>query len=179
MHPDPVQRGGPSFSRRNRLARLGWKICCALFFRPSPRPFHAWRAFLLRLWNARIGEDAHIYSRAVIWAPWNLQCGARACLADDVEVYNVAQISLGEDAVVSQGAFLCAASHDYEHPGFRLIAKPIRVGDRAWIAARALVLPGVTVGDDCVIGAGSVVTKDMPAKSVCAGNPCRVVKTRA
>ena len=172
-------RGTPSFSLQNRLTRFAWGIFCALFFRPSPRPLHAWRALLLKLWGAQLGEGCHIYPRAIIWAPWNLECGAHACIADGAEIYNVEKIVIGKDAVISQGAFLCAASHDYANADFPLIAKPIRVGDRTWIAARAIVLMGVTVGDDCVIGAGSVVTKDVPAKSVCAGNPCRVIKTRA
>lgn len=178
MSPDHSTRGGPSFPLRNRIARLGWGIFHALCLRHSPRPFHAWRAFLLRLWGARIGRGSRIYPRAVIWAPWNLECGARACIADGAEIYNVAPIVLGEEAVVSQGAYLCAASHDYEQPAFPLVARPIRIGARAWIAARAIVLMGVRIGDDCVIGAGSVVTQDMPANSVCAGNPCRVIKNR-
>ena len=83
---------------------------------------------------------------------------------------------LGEGAVVSQGAFLCAASHDYKDPGFPLIHGAIVVGKKAWVAARAIVLMGVTIGEGSVVGAGSVVTSDVPPNTVCAGNPARVVK---
>jgi putative colanic acid biosynthesis acetyltransferase WcaF len=85
-------------------------------------------------------------------------------------------VVLGEGAVVSQGAFLCAASHDYKDPGFPLIHGAIVVGKKAWVAARAIVLMGVTIGEGSVIGAGSVVTCDVPPNTVCAGNPARVVK---
>jgi len=81
--------------------------------------------------------------------------------------------------VVSQGAYLCGASHDYTSWDFPLIAAPIVVGARAWVAARAIVHMGVTVGEGCVIGAGSVVTHDMPAWTVCAGVPCRPIKPYA
>jgi len=87
-------------------------------------------------------------------------------------------IRLGERAVVSQGAYLCTASHDFEKKTFPLITKPITVGAGAWIGARAIVLPGCEIGEGCVIGAGSVVTRGTPAWSVCAGNPCRVIREK-
>lgn len=99
-----------------------------------------------------------------------------ACLADGVEVYNVALVSLGERAVVSQGAFLCTASRDHRQPDFPLTSAPIVIGKKAWVAARAIVLPGVTMGDGAVAGAGSVVTRDVPANCTVAGNPARLVR---
>lgn len=160
----------------NRVGRLLWWVVYASLFRCSPRPLHRWRCFLLRCFGAQLGPECHIYGSARIWAPWNLRCGSRACIADNAEVYNPAKISLGEDAVISQGAFLCAASHDYADPEFPLIHGAIAVGRRAWVAARAIVLMGVTIGEGSVVAAGSVVTRDVPANVVCAGNPARVVK---
>jgi putative colanic acid biosynthesis acetyltransferase WcaF len=102
--------------------------------------------------------------------------GRAACIGDGAEVYNPSLIEIGDFAVVSQGAYLCGASHDYRRWDFPLISKPITIGKHAWVAARAMVHMGVNVGEGCVIGAASVVTKDMPAWSVCAGNPCQVIK---
>lgn len=158
------------------LKRQAWNIAWLLLFRPTPRPCHAWRAALLRLFGARLGRRCHIYAGAVVWAPWNLVCGDDACIADGAEVYNVALVSIGPRAVVSQGAYLCAASHDYSLDTFPLLAAPVTIGARAWIGARSIVLMGVTVGDGSVVGAGSVVTKDVPPGVVCAGNPARVIK---
>jgi putative colanic acid biosynthesis acetyltransferase WcaF len=158
------------------LGRVLWWAVSSSLFRYSPRPLHRWRTFLLHCFGARLGAGCHIYGSAKIWAPWNLECGPRACIADDAEIYNPAMVVLGEGVVVSQGAFLCTASHDYQNPAFPLIHGSIVVGKRAWVAARALVLMGVTIGEGSVIGAGSVVTSDVPPNTVCAGNPARVVK---
>ena len=167
---------GPSFSVGNRAARQIWNLTWLVLFRPTPRPFHAWRRALLRMFGARVGPAAHVYAGARIWAPWNLVLGRHVSIADDAEIYNPAPIELAEYAVVSQGAYLCGATHDYESWDFPLMSAPIRVGAHAWVAARAIVRMGVTLGDGCVIGAGSVVTTDMPAWTVCAGVPCRPIR---
>lgn len=169
---------GPSFSLGNRLGRVVWNIACGLFFRHTPRPLHAWRAFVLRIFGAKIGKGAHIYPRAIIWAPWNLEVGDETGVADNAILYNQAKITLGRRVVISQGAHLCSGTHDYEDPGFPLYAKPITVGDHAWVAAEAFVHPGVTIGEGAVIGARAVVTKDAPAWMVCAGHPCQQIKPR-
>jgi len=169
---------GPSFSLANRLARAGWAVCAALLFRPSPRPCHRWRAFLLRLWGAKLGARCHIYPGAVIWAPWNLVCGDEVGVANGAILYNQAPITLGNRVVVSQGAHLCTGSHDYTSPGFELFARPITVGAHVWVAAEAFVHPGVTIGEGAVVGARSVVTRDLPAWMVCAGHPCQPLKPR-
>lgn len=165
-----------SFTLRHQLARGLWGLCWLLLCRWTPRPFHAWRALVLRAWGAKLGARTHVYPGAIIWAPWQLTLADDACLADDAEAYNVAPIELGERAIVSQGAFLCTASHDHRDPSFPLTHAPIRLEARAWVAARAIVLPGVTIGVEAAVGAGSVVTKDVPAGCTVAGNPARIVR---
>ncbi len=164
------------FSITHRLARALWQLCWLLLCRWTPRPLHAWRVMVLRLWGARLGARCHVYGGAIIWVPWQLTLGDDACIADGAEIYNVAPISLGARAVVSQGAFLCTASHDHRREDFPLVSGPITLGTRAWVAARAIVLPGVTLGDGAVAAAGSVVTRDVPVGCVVAGNPARIVR---
>ena len=171
-------RAGPSFSLGNRIARMAWAVVCALCFRPSPRPFHAWRSWLLFLFGAKMGKRCHIYPKVRIWAPWNLTCADEVGVGDDAILYTQAPITLGKRAVVSQGAHLCTGTHDYESPGFELFAKPIIVGDHAWLAAECFVHPGVTIGEGAVVGARSVVVHDMPEWTVCAGHPCKPIKPR-
>ncbi|HKQ30644.1 MAG TPA: putative colanic acid biosynthesis acetyltransferase [Burkholderiales bacterium] len=167
-----------SFSLQNRLLRFLWGIVYALFFRLSPRPLHAWRAFLLRCFGAKIGRGCHIYPAARIWAPWNLVCDDVAAIADEAIVYNPEPVVLGSHCVVSQQAYLCGATHDYDDPAFPLIAAPIRIGAYAWICARATVQSGVRIGDGAVLGLGAVATKDLAPWSVNAGIPARKIRNR-
>jgi putative colanic acid biosynthesis acetyltransferase WcaF len=169
---------GASFSLRNRIARVAWGVVYLFFFRYSPRPFHAWRAWLLRCFGAGIGKGVHVYPAVKIWAPWNLTIGDQSGIANDVILYSQGKISIGKRTVISQGSHLAAGTHDYNHPGFPLVTKPIIIGDFVWIAAEVFIHPGVTVAEGCVISARSVVTRDMPAWMVCAGHPCSELKKR-
>ncbi|MFN6944536.1 MAG: WcaF family extracellular polysaccharide biosynthesis acetyltransferase [Cytophagaceae bacterium] len=176
--PNKDTHTGPSFSLKNRIARLVWGIVYALFFALSPRPFHAWRSFLLRLFGAKVGKGVHVYPGVKIWAPWNLILKDHSGVGSGAILYSQGLITIGAYAVVSQGAHICAGTHDYTIEGFPLITKPITIGDHAWVAAEAFIHPGVTIGEGCVVGARSVVTKDMPAWMVCAGHPCIPLKER-
>ncbi len=180
MNADPKHdaRTQPSFSRGNRIGRVLWATVYWTLFRPSPRPLHAWRAFLLRLFGARMGKGTHIYPGVRIWAPWNLECGDAVGVASGAILYNQGFITLGRRAVVSQGAHLCAGTHDHEQPGFPLVTRPITVGAEAWLGAECFVMPGVVIGEGAVVGARSVVVKDTPAWMVCVGNPAKPVKPR-
>jgi putative colanic acid biosynthesis acetyltransferase WcaF len=168
----------PAFSLANRLSRAIWGFVYVLFFRTAPRPFHAWRAFLLRCFGASLGKNCHIYGRARVWAPWNLQCGDMATIADDAIIYNPAPVVLGHHAIISQQAYLCGATHDYEDPRFPLLAFPISIGSYAWICARAVVQPKVTVGEGAVLALGSVATKDLQPWTVYGGVPAKRIKAR-
>jgi putative colanic acid biosynthesis acetyltransferase WcaF len=122
----------------------------------------------------------HVYPNVRIWAPWLLRIDDFAGVADGVTLYDMAEIHLGRFAVVSQGAHLCAGSHDIDSPTFQLIAKPISIGDRAWICAQAFVGPGVDVAQGCVLGACAVAMKSINAEwTVWAGNPARMIRARA
>ena len=167
-----------SFSLGNRIGRVVWAGVYWTLFRPSPRPLHGWRAFLLRLFGARMGKGTHIYPGVRIWAPWNLDCGDAAGVASGAILYNQGFITIGKRAVVSQGAHLCAGTHDHEQPGFPLITMPITVGAEAWLGAECFVLPGVVIGEGAVVGARAVVVKDAPAWMVCVGHPAKPVKPR-
>ena len=148
-----------------------WGVVRNTLYRVSPTVFHGWRRVLLRCFGARIGMGAHPYPRAKIWAPWNLTMEANSCLANDVDCYCVAPITVGAYATVSQYSYLCAASHDYRDPSMPLIVAPIVIEPYAWVAADVFVGPGVTVGEGAVVGARSTVVYDVAPWSVVAGSP--------
>jgi len=168
----------PQTPLSDRLRRVVWAIVYSLLFRFSPRPFHEWRSFLLRCFGSRLGPNCHIYPKARIWAPWNLVCGDVVAIADEVIVYNPSLITLGSHSTISQQAYLCGATHDYDMPEFPMVSSPISVGAYAWVCARAAVQPGVSVGDGAILGFGSIATRDLEPWSVYAGIPARRIKNR-
>jgi putative colanic acid biosynthesis acetyltransferase WcaF len=173
---DPYLR--PAFGTGDRARRFAWNLCHALLYRMSPRPFHGWRSFLLRCFGASMGPNCHFYPRSRIWAPWNLICAENVTAADGVEIYNPAPMRFGSHAIVSQDAFLCGATHDYDDPRFPLLAYAMEFGAYSWVAARAIVAPGVSVGEGAVLGLGSVATRDLEPWTVYAGMPAQKVKER-
>jgi putative colanic acid biosynthesis acetyltransferase WcaF len=160
----------------NRLARGLWKVAWLLLFRPSPTPLFAWRNWLLRLFGAKVAPGAHVYPSAQIWAPWNLELGKGACLAPEVDCYNVMPVILGSGSTVSQYSYLCTASHDLEAESRPLLAGPIFIDDGAWVAADVFIGPGVKVGEGAVVGARSSVFRDLPAGCVAGGNPAKELR---
>ena len=136
------------------------------------------RIILLRMFGAKIGRRCLLCRGAKFYAPWNFECGDFVCVGPRVEVYCKDKVSIGSQVVVSQDAYLCTASHDITSHIMKLITKPIRIGDNAWIAAKVTILPGVMVGDGAVIGACAVVAKDVRPWSVVAGNPAKERGTR-
>jgi putative colanic acid biosynthesis acetyltransferase WcaF len=101
-----------------------------------------------------------------------------SCLADGVMIYNLGPVSIGPHTVISQDAYVCAGTHDYSKPNLPLQRPAITIGGGVWICAKAFIAPGVTVGDNAVVGACAVVTKDVPPGMIVAGNPARVVRPR-
>lgn len=168
----PGFRGRPAW-----FVQLWWIVEAALFH-TSPQVFYGWRRFLLRAFGAKVGRGVRIRPSASITYPWKLSIGDWSWIGDHATLYTLGEISIGENAVVSQHVYLCAASHDYTRPTFDLCVKPIRIEPEAWLASQVFVGPGVTIGHGAVIGACSVVLKDVPAGMVCAGNPLRILKPR-
>lgn len=160
----------------SRARRALWGLVWRFAYRPSPRALHGWRRSLLRMFGAVIGEGAHPYPSARIWAPWNLTMGEGSCLGDYVQCYSVDRITLDAHATVSQYSFLCTAGHDYRAKDMPVISAPITIGRRAWVAADVFIGPGVTVGERAVVGARASVFRDVDPWTVVGGNPARVIR---
>ena len=162
-----------------RFMRILWEICWVVFCVWTPKPLNEWRLFWLRVFDAKIEGKPFVHQRARIAIPWNLTLHDRACLGDRANAYSLGEIELGRGAVIAQEAYLSTGSHDFNHPARPLVTAKITVGEEAFVGARAFLLPGVTIGARSVIGAGSVVTGDIPPDVVAAGNPCRVIRSRS
>lgn len=155
-----------------------WWIVQGLLFHTSPQAFFGWRRFLLRCFGARIGKGVLLRPSVCVTYPWKVQIGDWSWVGDDVTLYSLGDITIGESTVISHQAYLCAGSHDYTRSSFDLDVRSIHVESEAWLATRVFVGPGVTVGRGAVVGACSVVLHDVPAQTVCAGNPFKVLGAR-
>ncbi|MDB5395219.1 MAG: putative colanic acid biosynthesis acetyltransferase [Rhodospirillales bacterium] len=170
--------GGPSFSLGHRAYRALWNIAWCLLASWTPPFFNPWRRQVLRAFGARITSTARIHGSARIWYPANLVMAEHACLGPRVNCYSMAKITLDAYALASQGAHLCAGTHDIDDQNFQLCVAPITIGKKAWIAAEAFVGPGVNVGEGAVLGARGVAFGDLEPWTVYAGNPAREIKKR-
>jgi putative colanic acid biosynthesis acetyltransferase WcaF len=169
----PAKEGfvGPTFSLGNRMRRLAWQIAWMLLARWTPPQMHVWRICILRLFGADVSWQAYVYGTVKIWAPWRLRMAEFSTLAPHVTVYNIATVSIGRRAVVSQGAHLCTGSHDYRAADFPLYSRPISIERRAWVCASAFVGPGVVIHEGAVLAACGVTFTSLDKWTVYLGNP--------
>ncbi len=170
-------RAAQKYPLRIQIMRVMWAVG-KVVFRIIPRPFYAPRRFILRMFGARIGKRVNIANTAVIYFPWNLEVGDWSAIGEKATVYNLGKITLSEKVTLSQGAHLCAGTHDFSDPATPLLTPLISVGSQAWICADAFVGPGVVVGEGAVVGARAVAVNDVEPWAVVAGNPARFIKQR-
>ncbi len=163
---------------RRRFALLLWQLVWPLTCAWTPKPANGWRLLILRLFGAKIHGRPFVHGRASIQQPWNLILHHRACLGDKAVAYSLDVIEIGADATVAQEAYLCTGTHDFTSPQLSLQTGPIRIGRGAFVGARSFILPGVTLSEGCIVGAAAVVTRDVAAFSIVAGNPARPIGTR-
>ena len=161
------------WTRTEQWRMLLWNICWAAFCCWTPKPFNAWRLLWLRLHGATLHGTPFVHQRARITIPWKLTLHHRACLGDGAVAYTLGEIEIMQDATVAQEAYLCTGTHDFRSPIRPLQTGRIVIEPSAFIGARAFVMPGVTVGAGAVVGACSVVTKDIEALDRVVGNPAR------
>lgn len=167
-----------NFRGRSAIYVQLWWFVQSTLFRWSPQVLYGWRSFLLKLFGARLGKKVLIRPTAEITYPWKLTIGDFCWIGDRVTLYTLGEITIGSNVVVSQGSYVCAASHDYTVPGFDIYDDPVHINSEAWVAAEVFVGPGVRVGRGAVVGARSVVLNDLPELMLCAGHPAIPVRPR-
>lgn len=158
--------------------RVVWYVINHTLFRLlATRHLACFRHALLRVFGANVDEKALIYSSCTIYAPWNLEVG-RACIGPNTEIYNKSFVKIGDDCVVSQGAFLCTASHETSSIMLPLVTEGIVLEDKSWVAADAFIGKGVTVGEGAVVGARACVFKNVEPYTIVGGNPAKEIRRR-
>jgi putative colanic acid biosynthesis acetyltransferase WcaF len=155
---------------------LAWNLCWTALCRWTPKPLNRWRLVWLKLFGANIHGVPFVHQRARIQIPWNLTMHDKSCLGDGANAYSLGEIDIHPHATIAQEAYLCTGTHKFDHPARPLQTARITVGAGAFIGARAFIMPGVTVGDSAIVGACSVVTRDVAPGIAVAGNPARPIR---
>lgn len=167
------------FRGRSAVVVQLWWLVQSTLFGLSPQFMFGWRRWLLKLFGAKVGRGVLIRPSVKVTYPWKISIGDFAWIGDDVVLYSLGEIEIGENAVISQRSYLCAASHDYTQADFPIFDKKICIGSQSWLATDVFVAPGVTVGEGAVVGARSSVFHDLPPMMICIGNPCKPIKVRS
>jgi len=155
---------------------LAW---CAAWYATQHVVFKAWwcpgrlRARILRAFGATVGQGVVIRAGVRVHWPWKLTVGDHTWLGEGAWLLNLEPITIGSHVCVSQEALLCTGSHDRRSPTFEFDNGPITVGDGAWVATRAVVLRGVEIGENAVVGAAAVVASTVPPGTVVRGPVAR------
>ena len=170
-----TERYSSPWSVSYRLRLLIWDYAWPFLCGWTPKPFNPWRLFILRRFGATVCGKPFVHQRARIEHPWNLTMHHRACLGDRAHAYCLGFVVICAEATVAQESYLCTGTHDFLLPHRPLQTAPICIGRDAFIGARALVLPGVTIGAGAIVGACSVVTRNVPAHSIVVGNPAKQI----
>lgn len=156
---------------RNGLVRGLWYITNAMFFKSSCFPFYGLKRTLLRWFGGKIGKAVVIKPCVNIKYPWHLTIGDHSWIGENVWIDNLADVTIGKNCCISQGAMLLCGNHDYTKESFDLKIDQIVLKDGAWVGAKSIVCPGVTMGQESVLTAGSVATKNLIENTIYQGNP--------
>lgn len=167
------------YSTTEKIKRLLWGCVQATLFRASFHNWYGFRRALLRAFGASLAPTANVRRTVLIECPWNLSVGAESSIGDRAILYCLGPVQIGSRTTVSQGAHLCAGTHDHRRASMPLVRATISIGDDVWIAADAFVGPGVTVGTGAILGARGVAMRDLAPWRIYAGNPAVSVRERA
>ena len=161
------------------LARYRQGLVLFLAFLVGRVPLHRLRLAVYRsLLHMTIGEGSSVHWRAAFYAPSGVRIGAHSIIGNDVFLDGRRGIVIGDNVNVGGHVQVFTLEHDPQHRGFGVTGGPVVIGDRAYVATRSMILPGVTVGEGAVVAAGAVVTKDVPPFTIVGGVPARRIGER-
>lgn len=166
------------WSLRQRLKMMIWSYVWILLCSWTPKPANQWRLFWLKLFGCKIYGKPFVHQRARIQIPWNLILHDHACLGDRANAYTLGVIEIFEHATVGQEVYLCTGTHNFHKPEMNLITSKITINKNVFIGVRAIIMPGIIIGENAIIGSGSLVTKNVEKNTIVGGNPAKFIKYR-
>jgi putative colanic acid biosynthesis acetyltransferase WcaF len=162
----------------NRVSRIVWYLLGQRILRSQLVTSYRLKASLLRIFGAKIGTGLVIKPGVRVKYPWRLRIGDHVWIGEDAWIDNLENVAIGNHSCLSQGVYLCTGNHDWNKQSFDYRLSRITIGQGAWIGAKSLVGPGVTVADYAILTAGSVATRSLAAGQIYTGNPAVFVKHR-
>ena len=162
---------------RPRWVEVCWRAVEGLFFN-SWLPGSGWRVWLLRLFGAQVGNGVVIKPHVRVKFPWKLIIGDHTWIGESVWIDNLAEVRIGSNCCISQGAYFCTGSHRWDRETFELETKPIVIEDECWVGAKTQIAPGVVMQSGAVLTLGSIASSNMAGGSIHTGMPAVRVKTR-
>jgi len=162
----------------NILKRTLWYFTNVLFFLNPWCSATSLKVFLLRIYGAKIGKGVIIKPAVNIKYPWRLKIGNHVWIGENVWIDNLANVDIGDNVSISQGAMLLCGNHNYKKSTFDLITGDIKLEDGVWIGAKSMVAPGITCKSHSILSVNSVATKDLEAYTIYQGNPAVEVRKR-
>lgn len=160
------------------VKRTFWFIVNAIFFQCPLNPFSSLKIVLLRLFGAKIGKGVCIKPSVNIKYPWHLIIGNNVWIGESVWIDNLADVVIEDNVCISQGAMLLCGNHNYKKETFDLMIGKIIVKEGAWVGARTVVCPGVTLNSGSVLTVASVASKDLDINGIYQGIPAIKVRDR-
>jgi putative colanic acid biosynthesis acetyltransferase WcaF len=162
----------------SRFKQACWYLVNATIFFHPIFVLSGFKIFLLRMFGAQIGKEVVIKPSVNIKYPWKLHIADHCWIGENVWIDNLADVIIGKNVCISQGAYLLTGNHDYRALHFDLVVKPIILEDGVWIGAKAVIAPGVTIASHAVLTAGSVATRNLLPYTVYQGNPAAPLRER-
>lgn len=160
------------------VQQLFWFFIGYPLVRSHLLPFSGFKVFLLRLFGAKIGTNVRIKPGVRIKFPWRLTVGNHVWIGESVWIDNLALVAIEDHVCLSQDVYLCTGNHDWKDANFQLTVAEIHIQESSWIAARAVVGPGVTIGKGAILGLGSVTGHSLQPMTIYSGNPAQPIKQR-
>ncbi len=173
-----TERSTSPYTFKEKVGRILWGVVQATVFRCT---FHNWysiRRAMLSCFGAKLHSTVRIRRTVLIECPWNLRMGADSSIGDRAIIYCLGPVTIGDRTTLSQGAHICAGSHDYRKRAMPLLRPPIDIGSDVWIAADAFVGPKVRIGDGAILGARSAALTPLQEWTIYSGNPAQPIKAR-
>lgn len=162
---------------KNAVVQLFWYLTNSVFFN-SAFPIVSVKVFLLKLYGANVAAGVVIKPYVNIKYPWKLTLGKNVWLGEKVWIDNLANVTIGDNACISQGAMLLCGNHNYKKSTFDLIVGEIIIEEGVWIGAQSVVCPGVTCASHSVLSVNSVAVNNLEAYTIYQGNPAITVRKR-